>query len=81
MEIKVQNRIRQKPAVIGLRLKSFFILLFSGVLLVLAVLGSFSFMGFLLVGALLCAEYVVLYYLDRFDSNEGGDFPDRIVNS
>lgn len=80
MEIKVKNRIRQKPVILGLRLKSFFILLFSCVMLMLLVLGSFSLAGVMVVCFVSILEYGLLYYYDNQRSDPDCGFPDRIEN-
>lgn len=80
MEIKVHNQIRQKPVILGLRLKSFFILLFGFVMLALWMLGSFSITGLILVAVLTVLLYGILYSNDRYESETRDDFPDCIEN-
>ena len=81
MDIKVHNKIRQKPVILGLPLKSFFILLFSFVILALIFLSSLSFFRIFILTGILIAEYAALFYFSRRDAARENDLPRRIINS
>lgn len=80
MEIKVKNQIRRRPEIIGLALKSFFLLLLSFVSLSLWMIGSFSIPGMCATVGITAVEYGVLYWLDHGRDTGRGDLPDSIVN-
>ena len=80
MEIKVQNGIRRRPEIIGLPLRSFFILLFSFIFLVLTVLGYFSILRCIFIVVICAIEYGALFYIKNRDSGYRNDLPDEINN-
>ena len=81
MEIKIHNRIRQKPVILGLPLRSFFILLFSFVMLTLFFLSSLSILRVFIFIGILIIEYGILFYLSRKEESSDNDLPRRIINS
>ncbi len=80
MKVKVQTGIRRRPEIIGLPLRSFFILLLSLILLVLLILSSFTLLRCIVIIVLMVVEYGVLFYIKSRDTEFHNDLPNEILN-